>query len=130
MAIAGVIVFFLFFMSLGGDSSGNDETKNMGQAHHASTAIDIPASNSNTIGGPATGGYNGGGTTTGGYNGGNEYGAEGLEEVVDEAVGDIQQAEEEQLEQSATMLSSALSSIGNVRTIISGCSFCFLESRY
>jgi hypothetical protein len=111
MAIAGVIVFFLFFMSLGGDSSANDETQNMGQAHHASTAIDVPVS---TSGGPTIGGYNGGGTTTGGYNGGNENGAEALEEVVDEAVEDIQQAEEEQLEQSEGMLSSALSSIGNV----------------
>jgi hypothetical protein len=97
-------VFFFFFMSLGGDSSANDETQNMGQAHHASTAIGIPASNS----------YTGGGPTTGGDNGGNENGAEALDELVDEAVGDIQQAEEEQLEQSEGMLSSALSSIGNV----------------
>jgi hypothetical protein len=114
MAITGVIVFFFFFMSLGGDNSANDETQNMGQAHHASTAIDIPGSNSYTSGGPASGSYNGGGTTTGGYNGGNEDGAEALEEVVYEAVGDITQAEEEQLEQSSGMLSSALSSIGNV----------------
>jgi hypothetical protein len=104
MAITGVIVFFFFFMSLGGDNSANDETQNMGQAHHASTAIDIPGSNSYTSGGPASGGYNGG----------NEDGAEALEEVVYEAVGDITQAEEEQLEQSSGMLSSALSSIGNV----------------
>jgi hypothetical protein len=138
MAIAGVIVFFLFFMSLGGDNSANDETQNMGQAHHATTAIDIPGSAGDTSGGPTTrgyngggtmtggynsgapttGGYNGGGTTTGGYyNGGNGNGADDLEEVVDEAVGDIQQAEEEQLEQSAGMLSSALSSIGNVSNV-------------
>jgi hypothetical protein len=108
MAIAGVIVFFLFFMSLGGDSSANDETQNMGQAHHASTAIDIPGGNSYTSGGPATGGYNGG----------NENGAEALDELVDEAVGDIQQAEEQQLQQSEGMLSSALSSIGNVSNVI------------
>jgi hypothetical protein len=128
MAIAGVIVFFLFFMSLGGDNSANDETQNMGQAHHASTAIDVPASAGYTNGVPATGGYNGGGTTiggyngggttTGGYNGGNEDGEEALEEVVDEAVGDIQNAEQEQLEQSEGMLSSALSSIGNVSNVL------------
>jgi hypothetical protein len=118
MAIAGVIVFFLFFMSLGGDSSANDETENMGQAHHASTATDIPGSTSYTSGGTTTGGYNGGGTTTGGYNSGNAAGSEALEELVDEAVEDIQQAEEEQLKQSEGMLSSALSSIGNVSTII------------
>ena len=127
-------MFFFFFMSLGGDSSANDETKNMGQAHHASTAIDIPASNSYTSGGPTTGG----GPATGGYNGGDENGAEALNELVDEAVGDIQQAEEEQLEQSAGMLSSALSSIGNVSNLFiplggvdgvrSSCSF--LDSRF
>jgi hypothetical protein len=124
MVIAGVIVFFLFFMSLGGDSSANDETQNMGQAHHASTAIDIPGGNSYTSGGPATGGYNGGGTTNGGYNGGNENGAEALDELVDEAVGDIQHAEEEQLEQSAGMLGSALSSIGNVSNVIHSSCWC------
>jgi hypothetical protein len=114
MAIAGVIVFFLFFMSLGGDNSANDETQNMGQAHHASTAIDVPTTGGYNGGGPTTGGYNGGGPTPGGYNGGNEVSEEALEEIVDEAVGDIQNAEEEQLEQSEGMLTSALSSIGNV----------------
>jgi hypothetical protein len=118
MAIAGVIVFFLFFMSLGGDSSANDETQNMGQAHHATTATVIPGSTSYTSGGTTTGGYTSGGTTTGGYNGGNENDAEALNEVVDEAVGDIQHAEEEQLAQSEGMLSSALSSIGNVSNVI------------
>jgi hypothetical protein len=118
MAIAGVIVSLLFFMSLGGDSSANDETQNMGQAHHATTAIDIPGGAGDTSGGPMNGGYNGGTPATGGYNGGNEDGAEAVEELVDEAVEDIQHAEEEQLEQSEGMLSSALSSIGNVSIVI------------
>jgi hypothetical protein len=132
MAIAAVIVCLFFFMSLGGDNSANDETQNMGQAHHATTAIDIPGGAGDTSGGPMTGGYNGGAPATGGYNGGNEDGAKAVEELVDEAVEDIQHAEEEQLEQSEGMLSSALSSIGNVSSVIhSSCvdgvgdSFCF-----
>jgi hypothetical protein len=96
----------------------------MGQAHHVTTAIGIPGSAGNTSGGP----------TPGGYNGGNENGAEAVEELVDEAVGDIQHAEEEQLEQSEGMLSSAMRSMGNVRIVSGGndgrISCFFLESRF
>jgi hypothetical protein len=129
MGIAGVIVFFLFFMSLGGDTSSNDETQNMGQAHHATVPTEpgvpgsagTPTGFGGPTGGNVGGGYNSGGNVGGGYKPATDddmtTGAdqEALGEVVDEAVEDIQLAEEAQLEQSENMLGSALSSIGNVR---------------
>jgi hypothetical protein len=78
MVITGLFMFAIVFMSLGGnfggDSSANDETKNMGQAQHQATAES-----------------NGGG---------NEGDANPLEKFVDKAAGDIQQTEKDQLEQS------------------------------
>jgi hypothetical protein len=74
LALAGLFLFSAVFMSLGGGLGGEDRssflTKNMGQAHQA---------------------------TVDSNGGGNKGDAKLLEEVVDNAVGDIQEVEEEQL---------------------------------
>jgi hypothetical protein len=88
-------MFVIIFMSSGGSFGGEgsliDETKNMGQAHQATT-----------------GGDNGGG---------NGDGANTLQGFVDKAAGDINQAEKDQLAQSEGELNSALDSVGNVSNV-------------
>jgi hypothetical protein len=82
MVITGLFMFAIVFMSLGGnfggDSSANDETKNMGQAQHQATTATVVDSNG----------------------GGNEGDASPLVEFVDKSLGDSQQTDKDQLEQS------------------------------
>jgi hypothetical protein len=125
MAVAGVIVFFLFFMSLGGDST-NNESDNMGQAHHSSTSSNtvveyrpgVPGSETvapgNTYGVPDS--Y---GEKEGSYSNSGGSGEVSLHDAVDMASQEIRDAENKQLEESQTMISSALSSVGNVRCDVS-----------
>lgn len=130
MALAGVIVFFLFFMSLGGDGDGNAENDNLGQAHHATTTdqqpikiVDYRPGISDT---PGAGGTPGNTFGASGYSQGDtasSYGAatqEELGEVVASAVDDIRSAEEEQLAESQSMLSSTMGKVGNVSSLSAG----------
>jgi hypothetical protein len=118
MAVAGVIVFLIFFMSLGGGGSSNDETQNMGQAHHSTAVTDFPGSTDLSNSGATTAGSTNGGYTLPGASAASDEDVKDLGDVVDGVVGDIQEAENEQLAQSQGMLTSAMSSIGNVSNVI------------